>query len=136
MIHLLVVDDNEINNFLLKHMIKKSGLDIFVTFYTNPESVISYIKTSLSESHAIDFIFLDINMPLMSGWELLDELKRSGMKLLNYIPVYIFSSSVHQKDQEIAKNYPEVCGFLLKPVCIEILQELVEQTAAIKPQLS
>jgi CheY-like chemotaxis protein len=136
MTHLLVVDDNEINNFLLKHMINKSDLDISVSFYIDPEDALSFIKTGVDESRTIDLIFLDINMPLMSGWELLDELKQDGITLQNHTPVYMFTSSVYQTDKEKAKNYPEVCGFLLKPVSLEMLIELTKKTAVAKQELS
>ncbi|WP_051189361.1 response regulator [Daejeonella oryzae] len=132
MINLLVIDDNEISNFLLKHMIRKNEQEISAQFYDNPEEALVYLKNCIRSNQNPDLILLDINMPLMTGWDLLDHLRQDGIDLNERIPVYMLSSSVHKKDMELTRNYPEVISFISKPLSLEMLSEIVEKTLSSK----
>lgn len=124
MIHLLLVDDDDINNFLLTHLIKKCDTEVSLHICTNAADALQFIQTAQQNQTAIDLMLLDINMPLMSGWDLLDELKEKGFTPTPRPPVYMLSSSVYKADKEIAQNYEEVIGFISKPLSLEYLKQL------------
>lgn len=121
MIHLLLVDDDDINNFLFNHLLKKSGFDVQTQMFTNPVEALDYIRKCFAEGKKIDLLLLDINMPLMSGWEVLNELRSGGESLLKNTDTYMLSSSVHATDMEMVGNYPEVAGFISKPIGLDQL---------------
>jgi len=127
MIQLLVVDDDDINLFLLNHLLKKSNFNLETITFTNPEEALQHIKNCIAENKMIDLILLDINMPQMTGWDILDELRIDGMSTINGSLVYMLSSSVHSTDNEKAAQYPEVAGFISKPITQEFLSELFSE---------
>lgn len=73
-----------------------------------------------------DIIFLDLNMPEMSGWQCLDQLKKNYQ--LKHIPVIIYSTSSHQRDKEKADELGAL-GFLTKPSDFKILKMILYNIA-------
>lgn len=69
-----------------------------------------------------DLILLDINMPIMDGWEFLDACIEEER---NLIPVFLLSSSINPADKERAMNYSQVHGFLSKPFTSEKLDDVL-----------
>jgi CheY-like chemotaxis protein len=76
-----------------------------------------------------DYILLDINMPIMNGWEFLDEYKRLNLDPLGKSKIYIISSSVFSNDINKARSYPLVKDFISKPLNVEKIKELFEVAA-------
>lgn len=68
-----------------------------------------------------DVVFLDINMPVMDGWEFLEDL---SSKEIN-IPIYMLTSSIDKNDNEKSKKYSTVIGFLNKPLKQEKLESIL-----------
>ena len=136
MIQLIVVDDDDINNFLLSHLLKKSTFPVQSRAFTNPVEALSYIKNAIAEKEEIDLILLDINMPIMSGWDVLNELRSSGESIIKDHRVYMLSSSVHATDIDQAKEYSEVSGFISKPITLEFLSGLFKEISDSKQEVS
>ena len=132
MIQLLLVDDDDINNFLLKYLLKKSGFEVETQVFINPAEAVQYVKKCKAEGQTIDLILLDINMPLMSGWEVLDELRVSGESLIYDSKIFMLSSSVYTTDIDRADKYTEVSGFISKPIGLEKLTEIFTEITAAK----
>lgn len=70
-----------------------------------------------------EVIFLDLNMPIMNGWEFLDELKKMDLK--KKIGVYVVSSSIDKMDEEKSKKYDMVIDFISKPLTTNKLKQLL-----------
>jgi len=131
MINLLIVDDDAINIFLIKQLLKKFSHAIQVVSYTDPVEALSYIKGNVFAGESIDLLLLDINMPLLKGWDLLSELRINGKSILTRTKVYMLSSSLHKADQELAQKYDEVSGFISKPLSHELLSKIFEEVEKI-----
>lgn len=83
---------------------------------------LEYLLSELPDPGEI-IIFLDINMPVMDGWEFLDQLQ-SNEQLQAY-RVIMVTSSTNDSDRQKAKSYAQISDFFIKPLNIEQLQALV-----------
>lgn len=106
---ILLVDDDPIFLTLAELALKKERTDIQIFKASNGEEAITFLK----EGHAVDVIFLDLNMPVMNGWEFLDALPeiedRKG-------EIYVLTSSIDPSDQRKADDNPFVKSMLEKPL--------------------
>jgi CheY-like chemotaxis protein len=125
-ISILLVDDDEINNFISIKLIKKALDNTIISSCLNGKFAIDELIELQKKDPASlpDFILLDINMPIMNGWEFLDEYKRLEIDPLGKCKIYIISSSVFSNDINRAKSYPLVKNFISKPLSVEKIKEM------------
>jgi CheY-like chemotaxis protein len=127
-ISVLLVDDDEINNFISIKLIKKALLNTEIMACLNGKYAIEQLSDIQRKDpeKLPDYILLDINMPIMNGWEFLDEYKRLNLDPLGKSKIYIISSSVFSNDINKARSYPLVKDFISKPLNVEKIKELFE----------
>lgn len=125
-VSILLVDDDEINNFISIKLIKKVLLNTEITACLNGRFAIDeLIEINHNDPSKLpDYILLDINMPIMNGWEFLDEYEKLKIDKAGKTKIYIISSSVFSNDISKAKTYPSVKDFVSKPLNIEKINEL------------
>jgi CheY-like chemotaxis protein len=125
-VSILLVDDDEINNFISIKLIKKALLNTDITACLNGKFAIDQLLDIVSKDPAKlpDYILLDINMPIMNGWEFLDEYERLKIDTTGKTKIFIISSSVFSNDINKAKSYPLVVDFISKPLNIEKINEV------------
>src|ERR1700760_145982 len=127
-VSILLVDDDEINNFISIKLIKKALLNTEIMACLNGRFAIDQLMNIQKKdpSKLPDYILLDINMPIMNGWEFLDEYKRLNVDPLGKSKIFIISSSVFSNDINKARSYPIVQNFVSKPLNVEKIKELFE----------
>ena len=127
-VSILLVDDDEINNFISIKLIKKAVDNAEIKACLNGKFAIDELVEIQKQDPARlpDFILLDINMPIMNGWEFLDEFKRLNIDPAGKCKIYIISSSVFSNDINKARSYPVVKDFISKPLNVEKIKELFE----------
>lgn len=124
-IKLLVIDDDDINIFIIKKIVEKTGYNVEMVSKTNGQLAIDYLNTSISANGTLPhLILIDINMPVLNGWEFLEAYDR--LNITQKVDMYMLSSSVYENDIEKAKTYKTVKGFISKPLSIERLTELLK----------
>jgi len=125
-VSILLVDDDEINNFISIKLIKKALLNTEITACLNGKFAIDQLLeiSRRDPSKLPDYILLDINMPIMNGWEFLDEYERLQIDQQGKSKIFIISSSVFSNDISKAKSYPLVKDFISKPLNIEKISEV------------
>jgi len=112
-------------------MVGKDQLANKLWTFTDAEEAISYLESHCAEPENMpDIIFLDINMPIMDGWQFLSEFRMIKSRLSKLIKVYIVTSSTDPKDIEQAKEFEEVADYLVKPLNPDKLKELILETKA------
>ncbi len=123
---ILLIDDDEISNFLNKSMIKKSGLFEEVHVLNNAVFALEFLKELESASKPFpDVILLDLMMPVMDGFEFLKELDKMDSRLQKSLKIVMLTSSLDPKDRISALNNPKVIGFLSKPINQTKISELL-----------
>ena len=123
---ILCIDDDPITLMLCKKVITKSNFCNEIITSQNGEEALHYfntIKTLNTKNHP-QLIFLDLNMPIMGGWEFLNHFNSAEYSEFNSIKVVILSSTIDPEDLEKAKNYPMVIDFLSKPITKTMLEYL------------
>ena len=123
-INLLVIDDDDINIFIISKIVEKTGYDVELCAKHNGQLAIDYIKELLSANQPLPhLVLIDINMPILNGWEFIEAFEALNLKADN--DMYMLSSSVYENDIEKAKSYKSVKGFISKPLSIDRLKELL-----------
>ncbi len=122
-----IIDDDDIYTFLLKKTLKKIDICNDIKTYINGSDGIQKIKALIENNEPLpDLILLDINMPILDGWEFLDEFEKIKDKCKNKISIYVVSSSISIADINKAKQHKEVTDFLTKPIEADTLIKICE----------
>lgn len=123
---LLLVDDDETSNFLNEFLIK--GMDIVdeVFIASNGQEALDFIQGQKETLQYPQLIFLDLNMPVMDGFEFLEEFEKIQQQSDRKIPVYVLTSSNYFKDFERAKAF-SVAGYIIKPLTEEKIREAFDE---------
>jgi CheY-like chemotaxis protein len=123
----LLVEDDPITILVCKRTIEIAGFANEVKSVVNGQEAIDYLKEAESQP---DLILLDLNMPILNGWEFLDWFGTWVSGLPAVPAVYILSSTVDPEDQRKAMEYPNVKGFISKPLTREHLGNLTKSFGA------
>lgn len=124
-LNLLVIDDDDINIFIIKKIVEKTGHHINMIAKSNGQQAIDFLKETIAQNKPVpQLVLIDINMPVMNGWEFIEAYETLG--ITQKVDMYILSSSVYENDIERTKSYKAVKGFISKPLSMERLTELVK----------
>ena len=120
-----IIDDDNIYVNLIKRIIKAKHLCQNLLVFQNGKEALNYFEAllnNLDKQNIPEIIFLDLNMPVMDGWEFLDNFIKIKNRLGKTITLYVVSSSINPIDRERAKSITSVKDYLVKPVTIEELE--------------
>ena len=114
---IIIVDDDPINNMICKAVIKNDYKALDVVSFEHPEKALDYIKNEYSSEKTKEstILLLDINMPIISGWQFLDHFGEFSFATKDAIIVYILSSSISEIDKATAAKNNYIKGYLEKP---------------------
>ena len=118
-----IVDDDVIFVFVLKKLLEKNGNFGKMIDFKNGNDAIDILFSKESQLPCV--ILLDLNMPIIDGWQFLDQLEDSVLK--DQLNVYIMSSSIDRSDIEKSKNYSIVKDFISKPVNADKLDKILSE---------
>lgn len=121
----IVVDDDRTNNLICEYVIRAWDPKAKVELFLDPEEALESILKDQANFRIPTILFLDVNMPTMSGWEFLDVFKTYDEEVRDSYKIYILTSSTEIFTRE-AKEYPFVSGFLSKPLEKKYLQKIIE----------
>lgn len=123
-----VIDDDKVFHFIIKKLFSKNNIDINPTFYLNGLEAIEKIKEKIDMGTTMpDLILLDINMPIMDGWQFLDEFRktRTTITTSGQTIIYLVSSSDSISDINKAKEYQDqVKDYFFKPMSLDDLRKI------------
>jgi CheY-like chemotaxis protein len=119
--NVLVVEDDKTSAFLLKLMLLESDLVGSIAITSNGQEALDYLsRLKVSGGKYPEIIFLDINMPVMDGFDFLEASKHIGFRENEKVKVIILTSSVHEQDIRKAKAFG-VTNYLVKPISEEAI---------------
>ena len=117
----MLIDDDKITNILTKKLLLKHNPEMKVEIFNSPFESIEHLEKLKVNNWEMPIIFLDINMPMMNGWQFLEKIASQNMSPT----IYILTSSVDRNDIEKARTYKNVKAFLTKPLTVEKMPTFV-----------
>jgi CheY-like chemotaxis protein len=116
---ILLIDDDDSTNLYHKVIIKMGNFAREISTVEEGQKALKILNEK-----SFDYVFLDLNMPGMTGWDVLDGMLENEDFLNSGSKLYILTASVNPDDNERSKNYNMVSGFLNKPLTEEVLKSL------------
>ncbi|AWW29075.1 response regulator [Echinicola strongylocentroti] len=119
-----VIDDDPIYTFGIKKIIEMGNFEVNTIFYQNGLEAYDGLSSRIENKEPMpDMILLDINMPIWNGWKFLDEFLK--IQPDTSITIYIISSSIDPNDTKKANEYHVIKNFIVKPISIQKVKELL-----------
>jgi DNA-binding response OmpR family regulator len=118
-----IVDDDPLYNFGTKKILEFTAFSEEVSYFLNGEDAFKDLNKRIQEGAPLpDIILLDINMPIMNGWEFLDQVSKTDLK--HPVKIFMVSSSINQDEIDRANSYPLVAEYIVKPLTLEKVKAL------------
>ncbi|PLK44489.1 response regulator [Emticicia sp. TH156] len=124
---LLCVDDDKITLTLIKLVVEKTFFAKEISTRMNGKEALEFYHDLLQNNaadQAPELIFLDLNMPIMNGWDFLDEFSNRYYHIFPNTRVVILSSSTEQAERDRARKYPMIIDYVTKPLTMAALSNL------------
>lgn len=116
---IMLVDDDVNANFYNKYILHELNPDLDIIECTSTSDALAHFKNS---DDLVDILLLDINMPLMNGWQFLEQYDKLPSHRIEHTIIIMLTSSINPDDKNKIINYPYVRAFLNKPLEFEKLE--------------
>ena len=128
-----IIDDDGMYIRLLKKIIEARKLCDNLFIFNNGKESIDYFEAILKNLHEEEvpenIMFIDLNMPIMDGWEFIERFTKIENKFNKLISLYIVSSSINPVDIDRAKSLSNIKDYLVKPVRTTELETIFKKSA-------
>ncbi|GAA4819740.1 response regulator [Algivirga pacifica] len=123
----LLIDDNKTDNFINKRIIELAGFAQNIFVKQSAQEALTFLKENAEDhSDLPKIIFLDINMPVMNGFEFIQAFENCPAEVKNHCKIVVLSSSNSKMDVDQMSNSPYVIKYLIKPLSKDSLASLEE----------
>jgi CheY-like chemotaxis protein len=123
--HVVLVDDDDIFNMLHGEVLKRLIPGVRIDVFKSGQEVVEYLEQEPEEQ--IDLIFLDIRMPVMGGFEVLDSMAQMNQERFSKTKIYVLSSTLDDRDLKRAKETPLVTDFIGKPMSFDTMRTILSE---------
>jgi CheY-like chemotaxis protein len=127
MCKLVVIDDNPTDHYIMQRLLHNNNNCEQATYTFDGRLVLDYLEENKETGTMPDVIFLDLDMPQLTGWEFLDELETFNAGAKKRVQVHIMSSSIRSSDVFHSKKYACVNSFMTKPLSKEVINKIFEE---------
>jgi CheY-like chemotaxis protein len=122
----LLVDDDSIYQYIASKTLDATGLTQKIITCSNGEEAYRFLEKNMNNPQELpDIILLDVNMPVMNGWEFLHAFKNLHSPSLKDIPIFLVTSSVNDADINYAQQFSNVQDYIVKPLVKEKLSTIL-----------
>jgi CheY-like chemotaxis protein len=125
--HLLLVDDDPTTNFFNRHLLEKMNVCEVIHEAGNGQEALDKIEELRLIGQAPDMILLDINMPIMNGFEFLEQYAKLDHKIRESVVICMLTTSLAQTDLDRSNQYAELNDYIDKPLSEVKIRDLIEK---------
>ncbi len=119
-----IIEDNLASIFWMRELMDEVGFAEKILIYKNGKEALDQLTLLITQESSVpDIIFLDLNMPVMDGWDFLEAFTK--IQPPKKIIIYILTSSVDPADTTRAKKYEQLSGYLIKPITEQSLRDIL-----------
>ena len=121
---ILLIDDDAGNNTVSRIFLKRVVFETEIVAFTDPMKGLEYIAAEYANNPVNTILLLDINMPILSGWDVLDKFIEMPDDIKKYFTIFILTSSINIDDKQRAAANPLVSAYIEKPMTIGLLKSI------------
>lgn len=126
-IKLMLIDDSDISLFVTQHILQKLNFKGESILMPSGFSALNYIKENIELTEILpDIIILDIEMPILNGWEFIDELSKIKGNIPKIINIFVLSSFLFTEKCEEYTKKQLISGYISKPLKIKNMEQIFE----------
>ena len=126
-LNFIVIDDSKLDCFIAEKVITNTGKSGEVRSFVSAEQALETIISAKNTSFPHTIILVDIQMPVMNGFQFIEAFELLGPEVINNYSIFVISSSINENDLKRVDNYVSVKQFLNKPLNSNIHGALVDQ---------
>lgn len=115
-LNFIIIDDSKLDCFIAEKIIRNTGRAGDIKSFTNAANALEYLSTAPAPTDDKTIVLLDIQMPVMNGFDFVDAFEKLPAEVTNGYTVYMLSSSINENDLNRVKNYSSIKQFLNKPL--------------------
>ena len=122
-----IIDDDDISKYLMKRNLKELSVTKIVDF---PDSVqaLKLLEANMNLGEELpDIIFLDLHMPILNGFQFMEEFEKITKSTSKNIQVAMLTSSINAEDMKRAESYPSISDYFIKPFKLRDLKKVIER---------
>jgi len=123
----IIIDNDPVNNLLCSLTIRDVAKEAEIQTFNFPVKAFEHIITVPLNTDDVTVLLLDINMPIWSGWDFLDNFEMLDEKIKRQIKIYIISSSIDTSDKHRARENKNVVDYIEKPLSEKTVSSMLEQ---------
>lgn len=124
-LHFIVIDDSKLDCFIAEKIIRNTGKSESIKSFLQAQDALEFIKMSPAEENVHTIMLVDIQMPVMNGFEFVEAFEQLPGDIVQNYSIYIISSSINDNDLKRVHSYISVKQFLNKPLTSNNLSVLL-----------
>ena len=120
-----IIDDDDISKYVMKRYLNQLSVTRIIDF---PDSLqpLKFIQNNVRSTDELpDIIFLDLHMPMLNGFDFIKDFQKVASQIEKDIKIVMLTSSINAEDVEIAKSFPEISNYFIKPIKHRDLEKIM-----------
>ncbi|MBV9960921.1 MAG: response regulator [Parafilimonas sp.] len=131
-VNVLLIDDDTIYQFVSCKTLEATGHANKIKVCSNGEEACRFLEENMYNTNELpDVILLDVNMPVMNGWQFLDAYQSLKANLVKEIQIFLVTSSMNDQDKEYSKRYNCVQDYIVKPLVREKISDILSHAVPV-----
>jgi CheY-like chemotaxis protein len=115
-LNFIVIDDSKLDCFIAEKIIRNTGKCESIKSFLQAREALDYIVNTPADPQTHTILLVDIQMPVMNGFEFVEAFERLPVSITENYTIYIITSSINENDLNRVHNYASVKQFLNKPL--------------------